>query len=203
MTQQATIIIPTKSTTNGSNGVEFPEQIIELLPKQLQQLSKASIKKTTDEWLSAKRGIKIRMTEEQKASVLDFKNAFVEALAPSRSAEDLLKSGKIGFFDHAFDRIDERFLEYYRESEEKANKLKEKLGFEITEVYHDAASTKTTKEILEIFIESDNLDDFFVWKAHPYLSYKFKGGFRNDVIGIVVTFSERTMIITITIEERH
>lgn len=198
MVQQATFVIPTKDSE-----IEFPQQVIELLPQQLNAIKKQSVKKTTKQWFANKTGIRVLMTEDQKDSVLYFKNQFVGALAPGRTAKELLESGKIGFADHAFDRVDERFLEYYRESEEKSNELKRKLGFPIEKVYYDSSSLETITEILQIFINSDSIDKYFVWKPYPYLSYKFKGRFRNDVIGIVITFSQETTIITLTIEERH
>jgi len=198
VTQHATFVIPTKD-----DNIEFPRQIIELLPEQLEKLKEKSKEKTADQWRKAKTGVRIKMSEKQKSQVLDFKNQFVKHLTPSHSADELLKSGKIGFAEHAFDRVDQRFLEYHRESTEKANALKRKLGFSITDAYYESSSPQTITEILEIFIKSDHIDDFFVWKAYPYLSYKFKGSFRKDVIGIVITFSKETTIITLTIEERH
>lgn len=193
MEQQATMIISTKD-----GEVEFPQQVIDLIPKQLEKLNQRANEKTSNEWLDSSRGIRIKMTEEQKKQVLKFKDDFINRLVPSRSAKDLLDTKRIGFSEHAFERIDERFLEYYRDWNEQARGVKEKLGFEVEDIIYEAASIETMTEILEIFIKSDDIDDFFVWKAYPYLSYKFKGYFRSGEIGIVIMFSKDTTIITIT-----
>lgn len=194
----ARVTIPLK---NGS--VELIQNIITLSEKQIDEIFKEAPSKDQNEWLSPKtKALRIKMTQDQIQKVIDWKNALVEYLSPDRSAEDLQKSGKIGFSGHAFDRIDERLLE---DTESVlAKEIKEKLGFaERKDVFVEASSPEMQLEILDVLIHSEKLDPYFEWKAYPHLTFKFKGAFRGGIIGIAIALSKKSLIVTITIDERY
>lgn len=195
----ARITIPLK---NGS--VELIQNIITLNERQIDEIFKQAPTKNKNEWLSPRtKALRIRMTEDQIQKVVDWKNAVVKYLSPDGSGEKLLKSGGIGFSNHAFDRIDERLLEKNAENV-LAKEIKGKLGLiEDSDVFVEASSPEVQAEILEVLIHSEKLDPYFEWKVYPHLTFKFKGAFREDIIGIAIALSRRSLIVTITIEERH
>ena|GEM_PF-3712989 len=195
----ARIEIPVKGKS-----VEIIENIITLNKDQIDKIKQQSPSKTEKEWLSPNtKAIRVKMTEQQIQKVINWKNTLVEYITPDLSAEALLKSRKIGFTEHATDRIDERLLEYQKENS-VATAIKESLGFLDTDkIYVEASSPEVQMEILNVFIHSNELDNYFEWKAYPHLTFKFKGTFRKDIIGIAVVLSKKSLIVTITIEESH
>lgn len=194
-------MIPETLYTKGGGSFTLALQVIELNDSQIQMLKNEVIKKTSDDWLNSGKSVDIRLTSEQKKTVLDFKNALFNSLANGNSniIDMVFESNKFVFSNHAFDRIDQRILEEFKSYIEEKNKILQKLNMEDNQIkaYVEATSDSIMKEILQLLFESTDLDRNFRWQPNKNFSYKFHCTFRSVPVSIVVSFGMRSVIVTV------
>ncbi len=161
--------------------VSLKEDIIVLSKSQIQEILDVSHTKTDKEWIEAKQGVKITLSEEQMEDVLKVKNEIVEGL----NAKDLIESDFIDMLPHAMKRAIER-LE----------------GLEAKAPYHLAMRRETYEKIAQALIDSDMLDRKAEWKGGEYLRYNFKSKVDDNDLTISISFEDTMLVITVIVTNK-
>ncbi|MBU7317777.1 hypothetical protein [Paenibacillus oleatilyticus] len=150
------------------------DDIVELTDEQLQLIISTAKSKTEKQWLNPDtRGIKIRLSPEQKASVLGYKNQLVNGHTP----QTLIDHQLLRFTDHGLKRIAAR-------------------------IDRDAfPSERALLGIADIVIQSQKIENDAEWRGYGCLSYNLNGEYNGKTCTVSIVFDGPILVITVITDE--
>lgn len=150
------------------------EDIVELTEEQLQLILSKAKYKTEKQWLNPDtKGVKIRLSPEQKTAVLDYKNQMVNG----HTAETLLGHRLLRFTDHGLKRIAAR-------------------------IDRDAfPSERALLGMANVVIQSQDVENDAEWRGYGSLSYNLNGEYDGKACTVSVVFDGPMLVITVITDE--
>lgn len=150
------------------------EDIINITEEQTQLILTEAKKKTEKQWLNPDtKGIKVRLSLEQKADVLKYKNQIVD----SHTAETLIQDRRLRFTDHGLKRIATRI---------------DRDNF---------PSEKSLLGVADVIIHSQDVETDAEWRGYGRLSYNFNGEYEGKACKVTVVFDGPILVITVITDE--
>ncbi|MDU9695798.1 hypothetical protein O0Q50_32035 [Priestia aryabhattai] len=159
---------------------------------QITKIRRKARTKTKFGWLGSKTGVKIDLTKTQMNDVLAVKNAVVYYLTGgSGDPAAMVANRDVGFGIHANIRMIERLEALTQEEKEDIliNTPNEDLYLFV--------SPATMLDVAESFIKSNEVESKAEWKAFPYLTYTFRGKYKDKTISMAVTFENGVFFVTL------
>ena len=168
------------------------EDSIQLYQHQIDAIRKHATKKTQQGWLSSSRGIKIPLTLDQQAAIINVKDQVFQLLSPSKNPREILLQRRgFGFAKHAFERVLERI-------ERLTDEDLRSLG---TTDYQYAVHPETLEKVVESLVKSKQVQSFAEWKGYPYLNFNFLCSLDDRELDIIVNFELGILIVTLIINK--
>ncbi|HEY0827267.1 MAG TPA: hypothetical protein VGE40_04170 [Bacilli bacterium] len=151
------------------------DDIIELENDQILSITNVSSLETERQWFNAEpnEAVKILLTKTQKQKVLSEKQKITEG----HTVHSLMSAKLIRLTDHAAKRIATRIDGRDPDS---------------------APSVSSILGIIDIILNSEEVETEARWKGHSTLSYSFRGECSGKKCGVSLAFQSGIMIITIT-----
>jgi len=147
------------------------EDIIKLEKFQLTKIIEVSVTKTAKEWEDSSQGVKIKLTDNQKTEIMNFKKAIIEGLTP----QEFVEEDYLQVLSHAQKRINYRL-------EGNDSDLGQVENVKIAKAFFDAVEVKDAE-----------------WKGAKRLRYRFKSKYNNKEIELVLIFNNSVVVITIIV----
>jgi hypothetical protein len=155
------------------NKVIIFDDVIQLTTKQWAKIFEKSSLKTEKQWLQPKtKGVKIKLTPDQRRDVLAHKDGFVQ----NHTVDSLMLARMIRFTDHGLERISERI---------------DKMPPE------EPPSEEALRAMVDLVIRSTEVSQDAEWKGYSSLSYSFKGIYDQRECSVVIVFDGPMLVITV------
>lgn len=168
------------------------EDSIQLHQNQVDKIKREARKKTKEEWIKSRSGVKINLTGDQQKAILGVKDQILEYLSSSKNPKEILQRQRgFGFAKHAFERILERVERLTPEDIEALGTIN----------YNATVHPETLEKIVSSLVESQIVHSEAEWKGYPYLNFKFLCSYDGRELEILVNFATGILIITLIVKK--